>query len=60
MKQQLAERELTPEDWGGDTVCVLVSALEKQNLDGLLEMIVLTAELMELKAKPARCVSGIG
>lgn len=52
VKQQLAERELTPEDWGGDTVCVLVSALEKQNLDGLLEMIVLTAELMELKANP--------
>ncbi len=52
VKQQLAERELAPEDWGGDTVCVQVSALEKQNLDGLLEMIVLTAELMELKANP--------
>jgi len=52
VKQQLAERELTPEDWGGETVCVLVSALEKQNIDGLLEMILLTAELMELTANP--------
>jgi len=52
VKQQLAEHELAPEDWGGDTVCVPVSALEKQNLDGLLEMIILTAELMELKANP--------
>ena len=58
VKQQLAERELTPEDWGGDTVCVLVSALEKQNLDGLLEMIVLTAELMELKANPKVAARG--
>ena len=52
VKQQLTEHGLTPEDWGGDTVCVPVSALEKQNLEGLLEMIVLTAELMELKANP--------
>jgi translation initiation factor IF-2 len=53
VKQQLLEHNLTPEDWGGDTVCVEVSALQKQNLDGLLEMIVLSADLLELKANPS-------
>ncbi len=51
-KQQLIEHQLTPEDWGGDTVCVSVSAKTKENLDELLEMIILSSELLELKANP--------
>ena len=51
-KQQLIEHQLTPEDWGGDTVCVSVSAKTQENLDELLEMIILSAELLELKANP--------
>ncbi len=52
--QQLSDRGLMPEEWGGDTVMVPVSAKTKQNLDLLLEMIVLTAEMRELKANPDR------
>ncbi|HJO03929.1 MAG TPA: translation initiation factor IF-2 [Acidobacteriota bacterium] len=51
-KQQLLEHQLTPEDWGGDTVCVPVSAKTKENLDDLLEMIILSSDLLELKANP--------
>jgi len=51
-KQQLAEQGLVVEEWGGDTVCVEVSAKEKKGLDELLEMILLVAELAELKADP--------
>ncbi|HEX5431826.1 MAG TPA: translation initiation factor IF-2, partial [Bryobacteraceae bacterium] len=54
IKQQLADRGLLAEDWGGDTVMVPVSAKAKQNLDLLLEMILLVAELQDLKANPAR------
>jgi len=57
--QQLAEQGLVPEEWGGDTVCVKVSALQRTNLDELLEMILLVADLLELKARidvPARGV----
>jgi len=52
VKQQLAENNLAPESWGGDTVTVEVSAKLKQNINDLLEMIILTAELQELKASP--------
>ncbi|MGD8328447.1 MAG: translation initiation factor IF-2 [Acidobacteriota bacterium] len=52
VKQQLAENNLAPESWGGDTVTVEVSAKLKQNIKDLLEMIILTAELQELKASP--------
>ena len=52
VKQQLIEHQLTPEDWGGDTVCVPVSAKTKENLEELLEMVILSAELLELRANP--------
>jgi len=58
VKQQLAERNLASEDWGGDTVTVEVSAKLKQNLETLLEMIGLTAELLELQASPLVPSSG--
>jgi len=54
IKQQLSDRGLLAEDWGGDTVMVPVSARTKQNLDLLLEMILLVSELADLKANPAR------
>ena len=53
IKQQLADRGLLAEDWGGDTVMVPVSARTKTNLDLLLEMILLVADLQDLKANPA-------
>ena len=52
VKQQLAEMELIPEDWGGDTIMVPVSARSHQGIDDLLEMILLVAEVKELKANP--------
>jgi len=58
VKQQLAEQGLTPEDWGGDTVCVEVSAREKRNLDDLLDMITLVAEMQELRANPEKRARG--
>lgn len=54
VKQQLTDKGLMPEDWGGDTVTVPVSAKTGQNLDLLLEMILLTSEMQELKASPNR------
>lgn len=53
VKQQLAEHELIPEDWGGDTIMVPVSAHQKTGITDLLEMILLVAEMQELKANPA-------
>ncbi|HKZ52074.1 MAG TPA: translation initiation factor IF-2 [Candidatus Acidoferrales bacterium] len=58
VKKQLADRGLMPEDWGGDTVMVEVSAKKKTNLNQLLEMILLVADLQELKATPTRPASG--
>ena len=52
VKQQLAEHELIPEDWGGDTIMVPVSAHQKTGITDLLEMILLVAEMQELKANP--------
>ena len=52
VKKQLQERELTPEDWGGETIVVPVSATKGQGIDQLLEMMTLQAEVMELKASP--------
>src|SRR5438094_1941798 len=52
VKKQLQERELTPEDWGGETITVPVSATRGTNIDQLLEMMTLQAEVMELKASP--------
>lgn len=59
VKQELSEYELIPEDWGGSTVFVPVSAKTGEGLDQLLEMIILTAEVLELKANPARLGRGI-
>ncbi|HVT57424.1 MAG TPA: translation initiation factor IF-2 [Thermoanaerobaculia bacterium] len=52
VKRELADRGLAPEDWGGDTVMVPVSALKKEGIQELLEMILLTADILELKANP--------
>jgi translation initiation factor IF-2 len=54
IKQQLADRGLLAEDWGGDVVMVQVSAKTKKNLEALLEMILLVADLQDLKANPGR------
>jgi len=58
VKTELSELGLTPEDWGGQTVTVEVSAKQKKNLDSLLEMLLLVTEMNELKANPARSASG--
>jgi translation initiation factor IF-2 len=58
IKQQLSDRHLLAEDWGGDTVMVPVSAKMKTNLDLLLEMILLVADLQDLKANPSRPAMG--
>ena len=59
VKQELAEYELIPEDWGGSTIFVPVSAHTKEGITDLLEMILLTAEVMELKANPDRFARGL-
>jgi translation initiation factor IF-2 len=58
VKRQLAENDLMPEEWGGQTVTVEVSAKQSKNLDLLLEMILLVADLQQLKANPKRLASG--
>jgi translation initiation factor IF-2 len=58
VRKQLAEKGLTPDDWGGDTIFVDVSAITKQGVDKLLEMILLQADLLELKANPNRRAKG--
>lgn len=59
VKQQLTEYELIPEEWGGDVICVPVSAKTKEGLDELLESVLLVAEMKELKANPDRAAKGI-
>ena len=59
VKQQLTEYGLVSEEWGGDTICVPVSAKTKQGLDNLLEMVLLQADVLELKANPNRMAKGI-
>ncbi len=58
VKQELTEYGLVPEEWGGDTVCVEISAKKNINIDKLLEMVVLIAEMKELKANPNRLAKG--
>ena len=58
IKQQLTEYELVPEEWGGDVICVPVSAKTREGLDDLLESIILVADVMELKANPDRSAKG--
>lgn len=58
VKQQLTEYELVPEEWGGDTPCIPVSAKTKQGIEDLLEMVILVADMKELKANPDRAAKG--
>ena len=58
VKQELTEQGLIPEEWGGDTICVEVSAKKGTNIDKLLEMVLLVAEMRELKANPDRPAKG--
>ncbi len=58
VKQELAEYDLVPEEWGGDTIMVPVSAIKGENLDSLLEMILLVAEVEDLNANPDRLAKG--
>ncbi|MBE7022018.1 MAG: translation initiation factor IF-2 [Ruminococcaceae bacterium] len=58
IKQDLTEHGLIPEEWGGDTICVEVSAKQKLNIEGLLEMVLLVAEMRDLKANPNRKAKG--
>ena len=58
IKQELMEYELVPEEWGGDTICVNISAKFNQNIDELLEMVTLVADMKELKANPNRRAKG--
>ena len=57
--QQLTEHNLVPEEWGGDTICVKVSAIQGKGLDELLEAVLLLAELKDLKANPQAKASGV-
>lgn len=59
VKQQLAEHELVPEEWGGQTICVETSAIEGTGIDFLLEMLLLEAALLELKANPDKPARGV-
>lgn len=59
VKQQLAEHNVLPEEWGGDAIIVPVSAKTKQGIDDLLGMILLVAEMQELKANPDRLATGV-
>jgi translation initiation factor IF-2 len=59
IKQRLADKDLVPEDWGGDTMFVPVSALRQTGIDELLEAILLQAEVLDLKANPERHAEGI-
>ncbi|MEW6574314.1 MAG: translation initiation factor IF-2 [Bacillota bacterium] len=58
VKKELADQGLVPEEWGGDTICVPVSALKKQGIEDLLEMILLVADVLDLKANPERPARG--
>lgn len=59
IKQELTKYDLVPEEWGGDTICVPVSALTKKGIPELLEMVLLVAEVKEFKANPNRRAKGI-
>ena len=59
VKQQLSEQELVPEEWGGDTICVPVSAIKGEGIEDLLEMILLVSEMNNYKTSPKRLAKGI-
>ena len=58
VKQELTEYGLVPEEWGGDTICVPISARQIQNIDGLLEILLLVADMKELKSNPNKQAKG--
>jgi len=58
IKQELTEYDLVPEEWGGNTICVPISAKFNQNIDDLLEMVILVSDMKELKANPNRRAKG--
>lgn len=58
VKKELSEINLVPEDWGGKTICIPISAKQKQNLDNLLEMVLLIADMEDLKADPSGLAAG--
>lgn len=59
VKQQMQKRGITSEDWGGEVLCTPVSALKGENIDKLLELVLLQAKIMELKANPKASVEGV-
>lgn len=59
VKQELMSYELVPEEWGGDTICVPISAKANMNIDQLLEMVLLEADVLELKANPKKQAKGV-
>ena len=59
VKQQMQERGIAPEDWGGETLCASVSALKGEGIDELLDSILLQSEIMELKANPKAAAEGV-
>ncbi|MEF2920717.1 MAG: translation initiation factor IF-2, partial [Acutalibacteraceae bacterium] len=59
VKQQLTEHNIVPEEWGGDVPCIPVSAKTRDGIEDLLEMVLLTADVMELKANPDRSAKGV-
>jgi len=59
VKQQMQQRNIAPEDWGGETLCTPISALKGQNIEALLELVILQAEMLELKANPKADPEGI-
>src|SRR6185436_3374865 len=59
VKQELAQQGLSPLEWGGETEMVQVSAKQRQNLDTLLETILLTSDILNLRASPTRLASGV-
>ena len=59
VKQQLTEQNVVPEEWGGDVICVPVSAKQREGIDTLLENIILVSDVMELKANPNRRAGGV-
>lgn len=59
VKQQLTEHGLVPEEWGGDVICVPISAKNGENIDQLLEMVLLTADILDLKGNPHKQAKGV-
>ncbi|MDP8216847.1 MAG: translation initiation factor IF-2 [Candidatus Kaelpia imicola] len=59
VKRELAEVDLTPEDWGGDVIAVNISALTGEGIDALLDMVILQSEIMELKSNPDKLAKGV-